>query len=224
VTVGALRVAAVAANVAIVSLPITVYEPQWPWCLAVLVCASALCWFDTASVGTLTKRLPCVIVRADERRVHALCGATAASVLLVFWFAMAGAAPAPAAAWWIGAACIAAGVALRGAAIRTLGEYFVNDIQWIAGQRRISRGPYRLCAHPGDYGLCLAVGGAALASGNARAMVVWMCTLVPATLVRTRWEDRAVPVLRGRAGRWIHRFGNSTLTESSCFPRPTRLP
>src|SRR4051812_37378091 len=50
--------------------------------------------------------------------------------------------------FWLGIACILAGVALRWYAIRVLGRFFTRDVATQMGQTVVQNGPYRLIRHP----------------------------------------------------------------------------
>jgi protein-S-isoprenylcysteine O-methyltransferase Ste14 len=151
-------------------------------------CAAALSWIDAGSAAPshLPRRR-----RVDHPTlVTALCAATAASVLAVFWTCVVVVTSPSWTREGIGLAVMAAGAGLRGAAIRWLGAVFVSELQWSDEQRLVTDGPYRLLRHPGDWGLCIAVGACALAEGNMTAGALWTATLLPLTVARTMLENR----------------------------------
>lgn len=106
----------------------------------------------------------------------------AAAVGLVAAFALARTVPAAAIPGprWIpvatGIGLLAAGVALRVWAIRTLGPAFTYSVQVRPGQPIVSTGPYRILRHPAYTGLLLASLGVGVALGN------WLSTAAAAVL------------------------------------------
>lgn len=87
-----------------------------------------------------------------------------------------------------GLALIAAGVALRIAAIRALGDDFVS--MRAAPRRRVTTGPYRWLRHPSEVGLVAAAAGAAVLLGSRGAAALVLVVLVPLSVLRCRAEDR----------------------------------
>lgn len=90
---------------------------------------------------------------------------------------------------WLGAPVIAAGVALRVAAIRTLGAGFSSST--VPPPRRVTRGVYRTMRHPSELGLVLAAAGAALLLESVLAAAITALVIVPLALHRTAAESRA---------------------------------
>jgi protein-S-isoprenylcysteine O-methyltransferase len=95
---------------------------------------------------------------------------------------------------WAGAAVIAAGIALRLAAILTLGPAFSSSE--LPPPRRVTSGVYRAMRHPSEAGLLLAAAGTALLLGSLVAAAVTILVLVPLSLHRTAAESREL--LRAR--------------------------
>lgn len=93
---------------------------------------------------------------------------------------------------WVGLGMIAAGLAIRGSALRTLRRFFTPDVTIVAGQRLIQTGLYRFVRHPGYAGMLLSIGGlaVALANGYAAALLATAPTL--AVWRRIRVEERVL--------------------------------
>ena len=89
---------------------------------------------------------------------------------------------------WAGALVIAAGIALRVAAIVTLGPAFSSGD--LPPPRRVSSGIYRAMHHPSEAGLLLAAAGTALLLDSLVAAAVTLLVLAPLSLHRTAAESR----------------------------------
>jgi protein-S-isoprenylcysteine O-methyltransferase Ste14 len=89
---------------------------------------------------------------------------------------------------WAGALVIGAGVALRVAAIVTLGPAFSSSE--LPPPRRITAGVYRAMRHPSELGLLLAAAGAALLLGSVLAAALTVFVLAPLSLHRSAAESR----------------------------------
>jgi protein-S-isoprenylcysteine O-methyltransferase len=117
----------------------------------------------------------------DDRRTTLVT--TAANVLGAalpwVWRALApAAAPLPAPARWALAGGVAAGIALRAAAMRTLGERFSRTLVVAPGQTLAAEGPYRLVRHPGYAAAllvfpCYAALGASAPAAGAAALALF---------------------------------------------------
>lgn len=114
--------------------------------------------------------------------------ATALALLLTFWTALATRAGGPAAAA-AGFVAMAGGVALRVAAIRRLGAFFVTAVRVVPGQPLERRGVYARMRHPSEAGLLLAALGGCVLLGSAPAAAVWLLALLPLVRDRVRRED-----------------------------------
>ena len=90
----------------------------------------------------------------------------------------------------LAAGCVlaAAGVALRIAAIVTLGREFASRL---GAGRLVTAGPYRWMRHPSEAGLLLAAVGCALVLASWAALAAAL-VLVPLSLVRCSREDVAL--------------------------------
>jgi protein-S-isoprenylcysteine O-methyltransferase Ste14 len=87
----------------------------------------------------------------------------------------------------IGAIVMAAGIALRCAAVYTLGARFVSELR--SDEPLIRRGVYRWLDHPSEAGLLMLTFGACVLFGSIPAITVWMTTVLPLTIARTRIEN-----------------------------------
>jgi protein-S-isoprenylcysteine O-methyltransferase Ste14 len=90
-----------------------------------------------------------------------------------------------------GLAVIAAGLALRLAAIRALGSRFVSSP---GIDRVIATGPYRVMRHPSELGLLAAAAGAAWLMGSCVAALITAGVLLPLCVWRCREEDRLLAI------------------------------
>jgi protein-S-isoprenylcysteine O-methyltransferase Ste14 len=95
-------------------------------------------------------------------------------------------------AYVVGAALVAAGVAIRVWAVLTLGRWFTTVVRVADDQRVVSDGPYRWVRHPSYLGLLVALAGLGLMLTDWVSVLV--AVLLPlATLVwRIRVEERAL--------------------------------
>lgn len=89
-----------------------------------------------------------------------------------------------------GGALVAAGIALRVAAIRALGPAFVSTTT--RPTRVVVSGPYRFLRHPSELGLCTAAVGAAVLLASVVAAAVIAIALVPLVVVRCAAEERTI--------------------------------
>lgn len=96
------------------------------------------------------------------------------------------------AAYAIGLALLAAGLALRWWSIRTLGRSFTVDVRIRVGQTVVDSGPYRWVRHPSYTGLLLICVGIGLALGNGAALA--SAILIPLTglAARIHTEERVL--------------------------------
>jgi protein-S-isoprenylcysteine O-methyltransferase len=78
---------------------------------------------------------------------------------------------------WVGVALLAAGLAVRGWAMQTLGRYYTRTLRTTDEQHIVDRGPYRLVRHPGYTGSLMVWTGYALGLGNWIATVITMILL-----------------------------------------------
>ena len=90
----------------------------------------------------------------------------------------------------LGLLCTLGGLALRLAAIATLGPAF-SDALAPRTAARVRRGPYRHLAHPAASGSLLFALGLVLGSGSLPAALVVGLGLTPLLVLRVRAEDRA---------------------------------
>lgn len=132
-----------------------------------------------------------------DRRHTRLAALTGVLTLAVLWTAVGEQAcrslAAPQSSVWrqpVGAWLMFAGIALRYAAIRSLGRYFGNRITVLPDQRLVRRGIYRWLRHPSEAGLLAITLGACLLLGGGVAATIWCACLLPAVLRRIAGEDR----------------------------------
>lgn len=131
----------------------------------------------------------------EGSRTAVLLGYAAALVAAVVAALTAPPAVIPGQRWTplvLGVAVIAAGLALRVWAVRTLGRWFTYTVQVVPGQRVVSSGPYHRVRHPSYTGALLCSGGFGLALGNWLSVALGALLPVPGVLHRVRIEERAL--------------------------------
>jgi protein-S-isoprenylcysteine O-methyltransferase Ste14 len=96
---------------------------------------------------------------------------------------------------------LAAGIALRGWSIATLGRFFTYAVRVQEGQRVVEDGPYRLLRHPSYTGLLMAFVGTGLALDNWLALACIVLLPLAAVLVRIRAEEATLGRELGEAYR-----------------------
>jgi protein-S-isoprenylcysteine O-methyltransferase Ste14 len=84
------------------------------------------------------------------------------------------------------------GVALRGAAIWTLGRYFTRDVAVSPDQQVVRRGPYRFIRHPAYSGTFLTMLGLGLTMTNWASLVVLLTCVFAGHYNRVRIEEQAL--------------------------------
>jgi len=87
----------------------------------------------------------------------------------------------------IGAIAMTAGIALRCAAVYTLGVRFVSELR--SDAPLIRRGVYRWLDHPSEAGLLTLTLGACVLFRSMPALMVWVGAVVPLTIARVRIEN-----------------------------------
>lgn len=87
---------------------------------------------------------------------------------------------------------MASGMALRWAAIRTLGRFFTVDVAVHPEQTVVQSGPYARMRHPSYTGLILLFLGLALHFGDALGVAILMVPSCLAIAWRIRVEERAL--------------------------------
>jgi len=112
----------------------------------------------------------------------ACVAASATMVILAPYIAPAAAIGHGAAAFAVGMALLAAGIALRVWSFRVLGQYFTFTVMVSPGQPVVTRGPYRVLRHPGYAGGLLAIAGIGVVNGNwaglASVVLLWLALIV----------------------------------------------
>jgi protein-S-isoprenylcysteine O-methyltransferase Ste14 len=146
-------------------------------------------------------------LRGADRALAALTGAALlAGAWLGLWRAPAftiGALPLAAAA-----AALAAGAALRLAALRRLGDRFVTGTVADPGRPLVTDGVYRRVRHPSEAGLLLAAAGGAVLLRSLAAALLLAAVVLPLAVLRARREDGALAAAHGEAhAAWRRRAG-----------------
>jgi protein-S-isoprenylcysteine O-methyltransferase Ste14 len=171
--------------------PLIVQQPV----LRALLYAATLVWVASETWILATRRVtPAATVRDRGSRAAVLFGVWAA-----VWLAYALAFSVRSAAitsfrvplFWLGIACMVAGIALRLYAVRVLGQFFTTSVATRAGQHVVERGPYRWVRHPSYSGSLLTIFGLCL------ALTSWVAFagMIPARLgfgYRIVVEERAL--------------------------------
>jgi protein-S-isoprenylcysteine O-methyltransferase Ste14 len=91
-----------------------------------------------------------------------------------------------------GVGLLAAGIALRTAAIRTLGDEYSNRVRWGSDSEVVSHGPYRWLRHPSYTGMLLGHLGLAVTLGSPIGAAALFVLFVPAIVKRIRVEERTL--------------------------------
>jgi protein-S-isoprenylcysteine O-methyltransferase Ste14 len=142
---------------------------------------------------------------ADD--MHARREGLAAGLLLLatFWVALLTRStqsnPAPAWAFAIGGPLLLVGVAVRGAAVWTLGQAFTTEVSIDAGagegRRLVEHGVYRWVRHPSETGNLAFALGASLVLDSPAALFLVAAGVLPLTLWRLRREERCLADAHG---------------------------
>jgi protein-S-isoprenylcysteine O-methyltransferase Ste14 len=118
---------------------------------------------------------------------------------------------------WCGVALVAAGLALRIAAMARLGRRFSPVVALQKGHVLETGGPYALVRHPGYLGALLACLGGAVAFGSGLALPLPALMLL-AQLARIRREERMLAV------RFSDEWARYAARTGALLPRPPRRP
>ena len=97
----------------------------------------------------------------------------------------------------VGASVVAAGLALRYWAIRTLGSFFTSTVHVADDQVLVDTGPYRWLRHPAYSGTILHCAGLAIMLASGIGVLLALVAVVPAYLYRVAVEE---PVLASGLG------------------------
>jgi protein-S-isoprenylcysteine O-methyltransferase len=167
-------------------------------------------FFDGASLVVMSLWAALELYAVLKRRARGVCaeGGGAGVVWAVAGSAAAlalatrvvGLAPIPLPTSWsmpIAAAFIAAGLALRLWAIRSLGAHFTVDVASGPGHRLVTRGPYTRLRHPAYAGLLLGFLGLGVLSWSWVGLGLAIAPTVAVILRRISVEER---LLRDRFG------------------------
>jgi len=93
---------------------------------------------------------------------------------------------------WFGLFLIVAGLAIRWAAILTLGKYFAVDVSIRSDHKVITTGVYRFVRHPAYSGTILSFLGLGLSFSSWISTLVIVLPIVVAFVHRIRIEERAL--------------------------------
>lgn len=91
-----------------------------------------------------------------------------------------------------GAAIALSGIALRCAAIASLGPHFHNDTGVAPSQEWVSDGIFRFLRHPSETGVLMAAAGMALAAASPLGLALTALVLTPLSIHRRRREEAAL--------------------------------
>ncbi len=90
---------------------------------------------------------------------------------------------------WIGVLLMAAGIALRAWATRTLGRFYTRTLITTTSHHVVQEGPYRLVRHPGYSGSLLVWIGAGVATSNWIILILVALVCVGAYFYRIQSEE-----------------------------------
>lgn len=90
---------------------------------------------------------------------------------------------------WVALLAMISGLALRTWAVRTLGSWFTWNVAVQAGQRVVSRGPYRVMRHPSYTGALITFVASCVLLRSWVVATLAACALTGAFLRRIRYEE-----------------------------------
>lgn len=131
-------------------------------------------------------------LRSIDRRYRRLAWASSLSMLLALWMGIAGRALHTNHHSWlcaVGLSCMAAGIALRVAAIRSLGVAFRSRATVTTARMLRTTGIHGWLRHPSEAGLLLIAAGAAMALDSICSAGIAAFVLLPSVLGRIAIED-----------------------------------
>jgi protein-S-isoprenylcysteine O-methyltransferase Ste14 len=153
---------------------------------AAIAYAAWLAWESLVSVREASRPGDPVALDRGTMELAAL-----AKYALLFAALVPQTAPPPAPLAATGLALLVFGIAARVAAVRALGPAYSHRIRPITGEV-VTRGPYALVRHPAYLGTLLAHAGVALVFFSPWTIGALLFLWVPAVLLRTVLEDRAL--------------------------------
>jgi len=140
---------------------------------------------------------------ADDAQARREGFAAGLLLLATFWTALltrsTASGPAPAWSFAIGGPLMLAGVAIRGAAVLTLGRAFTTEVRIdpSEGGPLVEHGVYRWVRHPSEAGNLAFALGASLGLNSPAALLVVAAGVLPLTLWRLRREERCLADAHG---------------------------
>lgn len=101
----------------------------------------------------------------------------------------------------LGLAGLGAGIALRGASQRALGDRWTATIVTVPGEARVQSGVFRWLRHPNYVGVAVEIAAVPLVHGAWRTAITFSLLDAALLAVRVRAEERALEASATRAGR-----------------------
>jgi protein-S-isoprenylcysteine O-methyltransferase Ste14 len=151
------------------------------------------------AVGEYAVRVRSRLNRSGTRTDRWTLGVVAAAVvvgmgggLAVARWEAAGMGAADWPVFGVGLALMAAGIAVRQWAIRTLGRFFTVDVRVHPDQQVVTSGPYRWVRHPAYTGMIVFLLGVGLALTNWASLALLATIPTAALVVRIHAEERAL--------------------------------
>ena len=92
----------------------------------------------------------------------------------------------------LGFSLFLAGIAYRLWAIKTLGAYYSHIVRQIDGHQIVEGGPYRHLRHPAYAGMILANSGLVIFFFNWITLMLFLCLLIPAIILRIIIEEKTL--------------------------------
>ncbi len=170
-----------------------------PCILLFLVVASAWCLLEAT---TQPRR------RKAEKLAGRLPLLIGLSLLTVFWLSLLerglGSGSSGVVVCAAGVLLMGTGIALRLAAIRTLGSYFLDEITLLPGQPLVTGGVYGRIRHPSEVGTLTVAFGATLLLSSLGGLLAGALLLLPLVRRRVKLED---DLLRRRHGEAFSCYG-----------------
>jgi protein-S-isoprenylcysteine O-methyltransferase Ste14 len=97
----------------------------------------------------------------------------------------------------IGFFLIISGIIFRIWAIQTLGQYYSHIVRKIDQHQIIATGPYKHLRHPSYAGMIIALAGIVLFYFNFVTVIIFICLLLPAIILRIKIEEKILFTING---------------------------